>query len=855
MATLDQVISQMSAAGMPPLPSHFPSALGKVVRYGPKKKAWYRLREYVTHTGLRLYAGQFGEWRGLDPGTVKVEFNRDDIDQADLDRIKRSHAEAEAQEEAKRRARAGNAANRALQQWRAGRVAGESPYLTRKGVEPEKGLRFAADGTLLVPMIRYDAPEQPEAGAASEDVQRRLVGLQKIAPDGEKRFNRGMAKLGSACRLGKPPKDGQPILIAEGVATALSIRQAIERERSVFVAFDAGNLLPVAKILRQLYPQSPIVICADDDAYLEGRMNKLLRDEYGVESLVTVPRTELELQAKDGPIVLRAAYDNDPDGVPTITGAISQGERLYTFALVNAGRTKAFEAAREVGNARVCWPVFAARELSLAPDASRLTDFNDLHATEGLDAVRRQIAGWLNGLDLTPPKAAPPKLGERGAGEGRPSEGTGGGGGDSVDWDRFWRLVHRFTLIYPTDTAYDHELADIVKIEHMRLKFGTRYVGMWLNSEKRRDVNLADVVFEPGAPPEAGKLNLFRGMGVEPAEGGCGKLLGLLHYLCGEDDAVFSWVLKWLAYPLQHLGAKMQTAIVMSGKEGAGKNLFFGVVRQIYGQHGGYITQRQLEADFQTWLSAKLFIIANEVVTRHEMRHHVGFLKNLITEPEIWINRKNKDERCEANHCNIVFFSNELQPMQIGPDDRRYQVIKTPAPQPREYYKAVDDEAKSGGVQALYQYLLDLDLEDFDPHTKPLETDAKRELIEIGMNAPQLIWRDIHDGEIPLPYCPARVADLYRCFTAWCKRNGEKMPARINRFVPDFMTMNGVRRKRERIPVLDRVADHYLETNVKQYCQVLLMGDRPDGMTYEEWVRRGVMQFREAADKYCGGES
>jgi len=851
VATLDDVVRQMIAAGMPPLPQDFPR-LDKIIRFGPKKKAWYKLREYSTRTGARLYAGQFGEWRGLDPGTIKVEFNRDDVDPIDLEAIKRRHAEAEAQEEARKKERAGFAANRAIGQWQQARATGESPYLKRKGVEAEKGLRFTADGVLLVPMIRYDAPEQPDSSIA-ERSQRRLVGLQKIAPDGSKLFNKGMEKTGAACRLGKAPKDGEPILVTEGVATALTIREATDRSRPVYIAFDAGNLAPVGRILRALFPKSPIVFCADDDAYVEAQLNKLLRTQYDVEQLVSVPDVELELATKRGPVKLFASRETDPDGIPLITGAINVGGPLRTFALLNAGRMKACEAAREIGNARVCWPVFAKRELHIDPDLPKITDFNDLHAAEGIESVRRQLVGWLNGVDFTPPKSASPSRG-KGAGKTPSDDGVAGGGngGEPIDWDRFWRLVNRFTFIYPTDTAYDRELGDIVKIEHMRLMFGNDWIGMWLKSPKRRSVYLENVVFSPGAPEEPGKLNLFRGLGVEPKEGACQKLLGLLHYLCGEDDKVFDWVLKWLAYPLQHLGAKMRTAVVMSGKEGAGKNLFFGVVRDIYGRHGGVITQRQLESDFQAAFSAKLFIIANEVVSRQEMRHHVGFLKNLITEPEIWINRKNKDERCEANHMNLVFFSNELQALQIGPDDRRYMVIRTPPQGGADLYRDVLAELADGGAAALMHYLLHLDLGDFDEHTKPIMTGAKRDLIDIGMSAPQLLWRDIHDSEIPLPYCPALSETVYRVFQVWCRRNGEKMPARSNRFIPDFMSMNGIRRARMRVPRIERMGEQVLgSVDDTQYRQVLLMGDPEAGEEVDAWVRRSVVKFAQMAEAYC----
>ncbi len=378
---------------------------------------------------------------------------------------------------------------------------------------------------------------------------------------------------------------------------------------------------------------------------------------------------------------------------------------------------------------------------------------------------------------------------------------------------------------------------------------------MWLASKKRRNVNLEDVVFDPTGKARAPKLNLFRGLGIAPAKGECARLVELLAYLCGDDENVFEWVLKWLAYPLQRPGGKMQTALIVAGKEGAGKNLFFGAVRDIYGKHGSFITQRELEDRFNLWLSAKLFLIANEVVTRQEMGHHVGFLKHLITEPEIWINRKMKDARCEQNHVNLVFLSNELQPLQLGPDDRRYMVLRTPAKREKAFYKAVVDEIRTGGAAAFHQYLLEVDLDGFDEATEPIETQAKRDLIEIGMNAAQLFWRDIHDGEIGLPYCPALVEHVYRTYLVWCKRNGEKMPMRINRFVPAFMTLNGVSRISPRLPEMTRQEGIWYASERKSVQRrVLLMGEAMEGQDPGAWLRGGVLQFANLAERYCTGE-
>lgn len=876
MATLDQVISQMVAADMPPLPPGHPVADGKWHRYGPKRKAWYRLFEYAARNGKRYISGSFGFFRGADPGTFKVESDFRGIDPAELERIKRSQTKLAEDEEAKRAERASFASNRARGQYEAASTTGESAYLKRKGVEPEPPLRFFADGTLLVPMVRYDVGEEQHKDPDYRG-PKRLGGLQKIGPDGTKLYNKGMAKEGCACRLGVAPKDGELVLIAEGAATALSIRQAIGRSRPVYVAFDAGNLSAVAKILRKLYPTSPLLFCADDDAYLEAYVSKRMRDEWGArEEFQTFMSTKV-YAAKDGDLTVDAERYTDADGVDVLTGLIRlatpEGEtRSRTFVMQNAGRTKAHAAAKEAGIAAVCFPAFSSRKLHTNPDWPKWTDFNDLHAVEGLAAAEKQMAEAIAALEasekgrlelskqIAEGTVKVKKNKSKKASASDEGGSSDGGGADRKEfWEKFWELVDRFTWIYPTETAYDHELGDIVGVNPMRLQFGRGYVEMWLESKKRRTVNLEDVVFDPTGKARYPKLNLYRGLAIEPSgEGSCDKLIELLAYLCGDDPNVFEWVLKWLAYPLQHPGAKMHTALVFAGKQRVGKNLFFGVVRDIYGQHGGLITQRELEDKFNLWLSAKLFLIANEVVTRSEMGHHTGFLKHLITENEIWINRKMRDARMEENHVNLVFFSNEIQPLHLDADDGRYVVIRTPPKRDKEFYREVMDEVRAGGAARLHQYLLDIKLGDFDVATEPIDTQAKQDLIEVGMNSAQLFWKDIHDGEIPLPYCPALFQDLFRCYAIWCKRNLEKMPMRSNKFTPAFMTLNGVRRITPRVPAMTRSGTSWFASKDKMVQRrTFVMGEAPAGAdpaAQDAWVRESVLKFANAAEIYCRGE-
>jgi len=869
MATLDQVLGQMHAAGMPPMPSGHPILDGVVHRYGPRRKCWYVLHEFRARNGKHVIVGAFGRWSGTDNGKIPIKADFSGMEPDEFRRLQATQTANEVRERDKRAQRVRAASMRAVEQWKRAqaRPAPDQvhPYLARKRLQWENGLRIAGDGTLYVPMVRYEVTEE-QAQDPAYTGPARLAGLQKILPDGAKLFNKGMDPVGAACRFGRKPKDGELLLVGEGLATVLSAHQLLERAYTCFVAFTAGNLLPVARSLRKLYPKSAILFLADDDAYLEAQLNHRLRTDWGVTELYRVLDNERELPSdKFGRLLVRADVHEDANGTPILTAgirAVVNGEpdhaSLRTLIFTNAGRTKAWEAAGELGNAFVAFPKYADRALTPDPDAPRLTDFNDLHGAEGPEAAAKQLGaaiGEVQGaIELARAIAAGVAPGGAAAAGGDEAQaGKGVGGGESgPDWRLHWSLINRFVLVERAGLAWDEQRGRLWRIEHLRLSFGTAPVAMWLASRRRRAVDVEQVVFDPRGVEDPKKtVNLFRGIETKPGgEGKCDKLLELLRYLCGEHEAterpVTDWVLRWCAYQVQNVGAKMKTAVVMYGPEGTGKNLFWSALLDIFRPYSVLIGQAELEDKHNTWQSAKLFIVANEVVTRSEMSHHVGRLKALITEDFVHINPKFVDVRYERNHMNMVFLSNEFQPLKISPGDRRYMVIRTPAAMPEDFYKAVAAEFAAGGAAAFMQHLAELDLAGFGEHTKPIVTDAKRDLIEIGMLPSQLFWQEMKDGLVPLPYCPALTQDVYRAYTLWCARSGYKMPEGLNRFTPNFMSMNGVRRHEPRIADPDSPLDLAKDKDTLRKRRVFVMGSRPDGLNDEAWLTRGITDFRKA---------
>ncbi|GAB3480285.1 DUF3987 domain-containing protein [Polaromonas eurypsychrophila] len=244
------------------------NADGAIHRFSTNGKRGDDSGWYMLHTD-GIAAGAFGCWRtGLQltwcakSDTVLTDAERE----AHRQRIKAMTAQREADLLASQQQASQTAA--ALWQ-RATPATAAHEYLTRKGIQPH-GVK--SDGhRLLIPM---------------RDAAGTLHSLQTIAPDGDKRFMTGGRVKGCYHSIGKP---GGVLIVCEGYATGASIHEATGD--AVAVAFNAGNLEPVALALRAKYPSLKIIIAADDDHLTEGNpgVTKASAAALAVGGLVAVP--------------------------------------------------------------------------------------------------------------------------------------------------------------------------------------------------------------------------------------------------------------------------------------------------------------------------------------------------------------------------------------------------------------------------------------------------------------------------------------------------------------------------------------------------------------------------------------
>ena len=785
----DDILEQLQAAGFDV--HQVDLAKRKRVKIaGNSQKGWYSLYEIQLDNGDTALVGSYGWWVGAETFVHKFDLRVDKKKlQLTAEQREAVKARAEAEKkiaEARRAAEIERAARQAAIWWRKLKDAGRAAYLERKGFAEGKlyGARVSEAGNLVIPM-------QDTAGA--------IYGLQVIYGDPKVKAKKGRDKDFTPPKLGKKGRffqiglvaRGGVVLLCEGFATGASLHEATGLP--VVVAFDAGNLLPVAQALHKAHRRDVrILVCADDDYLTDGNPGK-----------------------------------------------------------------KAAEAAAIAVDGAWTWPIFPGERPT---ETKGPTDFNDLHvhADGGLQAVRVQIeaalasAGWR--VNST-----------RAVGTAH------SGGGELADGRRRAQsvmalddIVARFV---PLDDGTGKYVFDLWtnKVASREQMITLLPAGVRGDDIKRHPVwvergayYLDQVGFDPTGNDSMVQLNTWKGWPMTPKAGTCERLLELIEYLCSAEAngrEVCDWLLKWMAYPLQNPGAKMSSAVIMHGPQGTGKSTVFQCLAKIYGDYATVLNQRGLEDRFNAdWVDSKLFILAEEVVTRAEMWHIKNELKELVTGEWIRVNPKNIAAYRQRNQVNIAYNSNENQPLPLDNDDRRHCVIYTPPALGDEYYDEVFLEIEAGGVAAFYDHLLKLDLSGFHPKKRPPMTESKRALIALSSPSEQRFVMEWAAGDLGLPVCPALSTDVYAAYLKWCKSRGEVRPRPDNQFHGAIGRLAGWEKKKARL-----LAGLNLHATGTEPRNVLIppaasigrdhrlpSANFPDGTAESYWLTSCVMDFQGA---------
>jgi putative DNA primase/helicase len=846
MINYDHAISQLREAGLLldadrrklPLTIDGTIQRWKVEGGDQEWRGWTRLKEWVSSHGNVYLTGHYGVYQGNDPGQRKIElpkFDKDTTPEQKAQRAEELRAISDANKaaaqrmEAERKIETKQAAAWAAQVFAHAKPCAEHEYLTRKGIKSH-GLRLftTLDGLVFDHLDagnlwRLQVAKQDDHTALlvpMHDIKGQVNGLQFIYAKGHPRkaklerdkefWPTGMA-MGGTFGLIAGIQRGGILLIAEGYATAASLYEATGIPTAY--AFSANNLIKAGKQIRKAYPTLRLLFCADDDYLTDG----------------------------------------------------------------NPGCTAAAKATSEIELSAWIKPDFSDEAGQDRRAGKKLTDFNDLNQLDvGISLpLANQIHAKLEELGWN----------ARGSQRAGGLASGGGGNGQNGQDARLSMLspdevVERFSPVWSDEDVsyFDHVERVVVKkpsIANRMPRGAFDLVTTHPAWKLKPEVPLSRVDFDPTEGDESVVYNLWGGWPPitapaetnlitrhEWAEAGCKALRKMLKKLCSYEtdkaDEIYRFCLKWLAYPLQNPGAKMQSCLLMHGGQGAGKNTFFDAMLKIYGDHAVEFGPSQLEKRFNALFSKKMFALGNEVVASREDLYHVkGHIKHMITERRWVVEAKGKDERWERNCCNFVFLSNEINPQALEKGDRRHCVIWTPhVPDPdiepekwgewKQLWDAAHTERKNGGAEALYHYLMGLDLEGFSESTWPPMTQAKSDLIDLNLDSRERFYSAwIAEDLDGLPCVPVTSELLHEAYAAWCMRTKIGRTAPLHSLMAFIGKQNNVKKRQEHI----RIGSKHQKKTVVFPPYV---NNPPPGSTVSAWLGDCVEEFSTALDAFRG---
>ena len=229
--------------------------------------------------------------------------------------------------------------------------------------------------------------------------------------------------------------------------------------------------------------------------------------------------------------------------------------------------------------------------------------------------------------------------------------------------------------------------------------------------------------------PEGGfLLNIFRGLATPGEAGECERFKHFLfEVICSGRSEVYEWVWKWMAWVAQNPTKPPMSAIMLNGRQGTGKNLWYGYFAKAIGEEHCYLTSNseELFAKHNHLFQGKRLCCADEAYFESDPRHR-NEMKGKITGDAMTVNPKGVGQYLVPNMAAWMILTNSDRSPENTADARRVTCL-TPCDKyipmhgkeaSDAYYSPIYEERDGNGPASLLRELLNTDLTGFKPYPK-----------------------------------------------------------------------------------------------------------------------------------------
>lgn len=177
--------------------------------------------------------------------------------------------------------------------------------------------------------------------------------------------------------------------------------------------------------------------------------------------------------------------------------------------------------------------------------------------------------------------------------------------------------------------------------------------------------------------------------------------------LTNYDEKSIEYLTQYVADIIQNPDKLPSVAIMFKSKQGFGKDTFLNIISRMIGDKYLYRTANldDVFGSFNTSIKDKIILQLNELEGKD------GFcqkekIKNLITEEFTNINEKKIKQYKQNNYIRMFIMTNNISPIEIPADDRRFVIFKAHNNKPNQEYfnklwKLYEDDFS---IKVLYEY-------------------------------------------------------------------------------------------------------------------------------------------------------
>lgn len=255
---------------------------------------------------------------------------------------------------------------------------------------------------------------------------------------------------------------------------------------------------------------------------------------------------------------------------------------------------------------------------------------------------------------------------------------------------------------------------DVLLIEDAKgIPKPVRKVDLWMASPSRRTFD--GMLLHPGKDKVVVDqfgyqfLNTWAGYAIQPQEGEWGLMKEhILNNLCSGKQEYFEWLMDWMADMFQEPHDPKGCAVILGGKEGAGKGTLANAIAYIFGIHSSIISNsKHMTSNFNDMVVDSVFLFADEVVYAGN-NESAQLIKALVTEKKTTREAKFGSKEKVDQFVHLMMATNNDWKVAAGPDSRRWFILEVSSQvaNEREYFGAIKLQMEAGGYAAMLHELL-----------------------------------------------------------------------------------------------------------------------------------------------------